>query len=326
MAQPNSSYTELLSLTVQELEDELFDNILTKNAFSATLKQNGSVVPKDGGPQIVIPIMFAENGSYARYSGPQFLNTSQNDVFSSFYYDWKQIAIAIQAHGRELMQNSGRSQNRDLIKSRVMNAKATFENEFNIDMLSDGTGSGGLQIGGAQLLIANTPTSGTVGGISRSTYTFARNQFYRATTDGGAAMSSANIATYMDALDVSIQAYRGKTKTILADNATYRFFEAAVHPLQRINDTQGQLAKIGFNTYRYKQAEVVLEPTVSGMPANTMYFIDPEVLELNPHSQRNLVRLPKRDSYNQDAQIEYLAWMGALTCKNFLRLGVLNNA
>jgi hypothetical protein len=61
------------------------------------------------------------------------------------------------------------------------------------------------------------------------------------------------------------------------------------------------------------------------MPASTMYFLDPDVMELAVHSQRNLVRLSKRDSFNQDAQIEYLAWMGNLTAKNFRRLGVLNN-
>jgi hypothetical protein len=325
MASPNSSFGELLSLTVQELQDELFDQILTKNATTATLKEYGSVSPKDGGPTIVIPVMYAENGSYKRYSGPQQLNTSSNDVFTSFQYEWKQIAVNIQANGRELLQNSGRSQNRDLIKSRVMNANLTFQNEFNIDVLSDGTADGGLQVGGLQLLIAADPTTGTVGGVSRSSYTFARNAYYRGTTDGGAAISASNIVTYMDALDVRIQAYRGKTKVILADDITYKFYEAAVHPLQRITDTNGTLAKLGFNTYKYKQSEVVLEPSVSGMPSTTMYFLDPEVLELCPHSDRNLVRLPKRDSFNQDAQIEYLAWMGNLTAKNFRRLGTLNN-
>lgn len=326
MASPNSSYTELLSLTVQELEDELMDQILTKNATTATLKEYGCVNPKDGGPSVVIPIMYQENGSYQRYSGPQQLNTSSNDTFTAFQYQWAQIALNIQAHGKELLQNSGRSQNRDLIKSRVMNAKMTFENEFNIDILSDGTATGGLQIGGLQLLIASLPTSGTVGGISRSSYTFAQNQYYRATTDGGAALSASNIVSYMDALDVRIQGYRGKTRVILADDLTYRYFESAVHPLQRLTDNNATLAKLGFDTYKYKKAEVVLEPSISGMPTSTMYFLDPDVMELNPHTDRNLVRLPKRDSYNQDASIEYLAWMGALTAKNFRRLGVLNNA
>lgn len=322
MASPNSSYTELLSVTVQELEDELFDQILSKNALTATLKEYGQVVTKDGGPTIVIPIMYQENGSYKRYSGPEQLNTSSNDVFTAFSYPWCQVAINIQAHGRELLQNMGRSQRRDLIKSRVMNAKATFENEFNIDCLSDGSATN--QVNGLRALIANAGT-GTVGGIARASYSFAKNAFYRATTDGGAALSATNIVSYMDALDVSIQAYRGKTKVILADDNTYKYYESAVHPLQRIQNEKGVLARLGFNTYMYKQAEVVLEPSISGMQANTMYFIDPEVLELNPHSDRNLARLPKRDSFNQDAQIEYLAWMGNLTCKNFRRLGCLNN-
>lgn len=322
MTSPNSSFTELLSLTVQELEDELFDQILVKNATTAMLKEHGCVVPKDGGPTIVIPIMYAENGSYKRYSGAEALNTSSNDVFTAYQYSWCQIAINIQAHGREMLQNMGRSQHRDLIKSRVMNAKASFENNFNEDLLSDGASTN--QIGGLQLLIADAG-AGTVGGIARANYSFAANQYYRATTDGGAALSATNIVGYMDSLDVLIQAYRGKTKVILADNAAYKFYESAVHPLQRLTDPNGTLAKLGFNTYKYKQAEVVLEPTVAGMPASTMYFLDPEVLELNPHSNRNLVRLPKRESFNQDAQIEYLAWMGNLTAKNFRRLGVLNN-
>lgn len=323
MAAPNSSFSELLSVTVQELEDELFDQIITKNALTATLKANGSTRSVDGGPTIVIPVMYQENGSYKRYSGAEQLNTGSNDVFSAFQYTWCQVAINIQAHGREILQNMGRSQNRDLVKSRVMNAKTTFENEFNIDMLSDGAATN--QVGGLQLLIASAGT-GTVGGVARSSFSFAKNAFYRATTDGGAAATSANIVGYMDALDVSIQAYRGKTKTILADDAFFKLYEGAVHPLQRITDTNGSLAKLGFNTYKYKQAEVVLEPTISGMPASTMYFLDPEVLELVSHSQRNLVRLDQRNSFNQDTQIEYLAWMGNLVAKNFRRLGTLNNA
>jgi hypothetical protein len=43
--------------------------------------------------------------------------------------------------------------------------------------------------------VADTPTSGTVGGIDRATYSFWRNQTYDATTDGGSAATTANIQT-----------------------------------------------------------------------------------------------------------------------------------
>jgi hypothetical protein len=311
-----------LSLTVQELQDELFDNVLVKNATTAMLKEYGSVRGIDGGPTIVIPIEFAENGSYHRYSGSETLNTTSNQVFTSYSAAWCQVALNIQANGREILQNMGSSQNRDLIKSRVMSAKHSFENNFNEDLLSDGSAAN--QITGLQAHIADAGT-GTVQGVARSAYDFAKNQFYRATTDGNAALTATNIVGYMDALDILIQARRGNTKLILADNATYKLYESAVHPLQRVTDPSGALARLGFKTYKYKQAEVVLEPTVAGMPASTMYFLDPEVIELIHHSSRNLVRLPKRESWAQDAQIEYLAWMGNLCVKNYLRLGVLNN-
>lgn len=322
MPSPNANFGELLSLTVQELEDELFDQILTKNATTATLKEYGCVRPIDGGPTIVIPIEYAENGSYKRYSGAEQLNTTSNDVFTSFQYPWCQFAINVQANGREMLQNMGRSQNRNLVKSRVRNAQTTVENQFNIDCLSDGSLPN--QVNGLQLLIAPAGT-GTVGGIARSSYAFAQNQFYRATTDGGVALSASNIASYMDALDLRIQRYRGKTKVILSDDLTYAMYESAIHPLERLNQPDGKLGKLGFRSYRYKDAELVFEPSISGMPTNTQYWLDPDVIELNPHSNRNLVRLPKRDSFNQDAQIEYLAWMGNLTVKNFRRLGTLNN-
>lgn len=325
MPSPNTSFDELLSTTVQMLEDDLFDNILYKNASTAMLKQYGCVGTRDGGPSIVIPIIYADNGSYKRYSGAQQLNTSFNQTMTSFQYQWKQTALNIQADGREILQNSGKSQNRALVKSRVEVAKMSYENAFNEDICSDGTADGGLQLGGWQLLIADDPAAGSVGGISRVTYSFARNQRYRATTDGGAALAASNIVTYMDRLDIAISAVRGKTRLILADNAAFGFYEAAVHPLQRLTDPNAKLAKLGFSTYKYKSAEVVLEPTDSGMPASTMYFIDPDVVELISHADRNLVRLPTRYSFNQDAQIEYLAWMGALCVKNFRRLGVLNN-
>lgn len=323
MTSPNSNFAgDLLATTVQELEDELFEQILRKNATTATLDLEGSVIGIDGGISIAIPIMYAENGSYKRYSGSEQLNTTSNEVFSVFQYEPKQIAINVQANGREIHQNMGRSQNRDLVKSRVVNAKYTFENNFNIDLLSDGLLPN--QIGGLQQLISDNGT-GTVGGVSRTTFSFAANQFYRATTDGGVALNSSNIVTYMDRLDVLLQTYKAKTKAIISDNASFVLYESAVHPLQRINQEKGALGKLGFRTYQYKDMEVVFEPTASGMPASTQYWIDPEVLELRYYYGRNLNKLPTRQSFNQDAQIEYLAWMGNLTAKNFRRLGVLNN-
>jgi hypothetical protein len=43
-----------------------------------------------------------------------------------------------------------------------------MQNNLSADMYSDGTATSGKQIGGLQLLVADTPTTGTVGGINRA--------------------------------------------------------------------------------------------------------------------------------------------------------------
>jgi len=318
MPSPNANFDDILSITMQRLEPVLVDQITAKNATLSSIDQEGV----DGGPTIVVPIMYAENGSYKRYSGAEQLNTSKNDVFSAFQYPWCQVAINIQTTGRDVAINSGASKVKDLVKSLVLNAKASFQNNFNEDLLSDGSLSN--QVNGFQALISDNGT-GSVGGVSRSAFSFAKNQFFRATTDGGQALSATNIVGYMDDLDLLIGAYKGNTKLILADNATYKMYEGTVHPLQRITAQDGKLARLGFKAYAYKGAEVVYEPQIAGMPASTMYFIDPDVIKLKYHTDRNLVRLPKRDSFNQDASIEYMVWMGNLVASNFRMLGVLNN-
>lgn len=323
MTSPNSTYAnDLLSLTMQEMDGDLFDQIKVKNATIALLDEHGQVRAVDGSPTIVVPIMFAENGSYTRYTGADPLNTTTDDVFSVWQANWKQIALNVQATGREIALNSGKGQIRDLVRSRIMNAKVSYENNFNEDTLSDGAATN--QITGLQAHIADDGT-GTIQGVARSAYSFAKNQFYRGTTDGGAATTALNLVSYMDSLDLLCQTWRAKTKAILADNAFFKLYETAVHPLQRVTQEKGALGKLGFRTYQYKDAEVVFEPTTAGMPASTMYFLDPECLELRYVRGRNMARLPKRDSFNQDMQIEYLASIVQLVGLNYRRLGVLNN-
>lgn len=327
MVSPNTSYDDLLSTTIQELDKggELFNQFATKCALVSLLKEHDCLEYPDGGPNLVTAIDYQTNGSYTRFADAGTLSTVSNQTFTAFVSNWKHIAINIQSFGAERLKNAGKSQRRNLVKSRLKNAKATWRENFNSDLLSDGTATNSLQVTGLQAHIADDPTTGTVQGISRSSWTFARNKRYRATTDGGAAASASNIVQNMDELDLLLMAVQANTKAILSDNTMFKYFEGTVHPLQRLNNEKGALGKLGFRTYQYKDAEVVFEPTDSGMPSATQYWIDPEALVLQIHADRDLVSLGTRQSYTQDAQIEYLGWMGNLCARTYRKLGVLNN-
>lgn len=65
--------------------------------------------------------------------------------------------------GLEQLQNTGKHAVLDLLESRIENAEGTMMNNLSSDMYSDGTASGGKQMGGLQLLVADTGLS-TAGG------------------------------------------------------------------------------------------------------------------------------------------------------------------
>lgn len=62
MAIPNSSYTEIITTTLDNYRDTLADNVLTHNALLMRLNKKGNVDPVSGGVKILENLMYAENG------------------------------------------------------------------------------------------------------------------------------------------------------------------------------------------------------------------------------------------------------------------------
>ena len=104
------------------------------------------------------------------------LNVSPSDVFTAAEFNWKQAAVNVTASGLETrIQNAGPEQVINLLQSRIRNAEKTMANNISEGVYSDGTGTGGKQIGGLQSIVADGG-AGTVGGINASTFTLWQNQ------------------------------------------------------------------------------------------------------------------------------------------------------
>ena len=65
MVAPNSSYSELITTTLDNYRDELADNILNHNPLLARLNKKGNVDPATGGSKLLENLMYAENGQIA---------------------------------------------------------------------------------------------------------------------------------------------------------------------------------------------------------------------------------------------------------------------
>lgn len=255
-------------------------------------------------------------------SGYEVLNVSPSDVISAAEFDWKQASVAVTISGLEQAQNSGADALLDLLESRIEVAEKTMQNNLSADMYADGTASSGKQIGGLQLLVADAPTSGTVGGINRATYSFWRNQKFQATTDGGSAASAANITRYMNTMYMKTMRQSDKVDLIMADTNYYQFYWSSLQAIQRITSTD--MAAAGFTSLQYMGADVVADGGIGGgCPANHMYFLNTDYIFWQPHRDRNMVPLDKRDSINQDATVQLIIFMGNMTMSNAELQGVI---
>jgi hypothetical protein len=332
MASPGLS--EIVTTTLRNRTGKLADNMTKNNALLYRMKKRGTIKPVSGGRTIVQELEYAENVTYQRYSGYEVLNISPSDVFTAAEFDWKQASVAVTISGLEGdVQNTGPEAIIDLLSSRIKNAEKTANNEMWGDMYSNGTASGGKQIGGLQLLVADDPTTGTVGGISRVSWNFWRNQKYQTTTDGGSAASAANIQKFMNALHAKLVRQTDRPDLILADTNYYNFYLNSLQAIQRI--TSNEMGEAGFTSLKYMDADVVLDGFASGAagvagtssaggcPTNHMYFLNTDYIHYRPHSGRNWVPLETVQSINQDATVRLLVWAGNMTLSNAFLQGVM---
>lgn len=326
LVNPSSTMNEIVTTTLRSRTGKLADNVSKNNELLHRLERKGKRKMVNGGRTIVQEMEYAENGTYKRYSGYEALNISPSDVFTSAEFNYAQAAVAVSISGLEMIQNSGEAAIIDLLSSRISNAEKTIMNNIALDCYSDGTADGGRQIGGLQLLVSATPTTGTVGGIDRSTTvgSFYRNKLFSALTTGGAAATSANITSYMNRLWLQLKRATDKPDLIVADNNYYRLYWESLQAIQRIGDATGTSQTLT-PSLKYETADVVFDGGVGGgCPVNTMYFLNTDYIYFRPAAGRNFEALGgERESVNQDAMVKLIVWAGNMTLSNGSLQGVL---
>lgn len=332
MASPNTNWSEIVTTTLYNRTGKLADNVTRNNAILMRMSEKDNIEFARGGVAIAEELEYAQNSTAQWYSGAQALNIQASQVFTAAQFNWRQAAVAVMITGLEQRQNYGKYEVINLVAKRVKNAEKTMENLIASALYSNGTNT--MQIGGLQLLVADTPGSGTVGGISRSTWNFWQNISYSGVTNGGATTSVGNIQNYMNNVYVQLVRGRDKVDLILADNNYYLLYLNSLQAIQRI--TSDKMAQAGFENLRFMGADVVLDggfqgyssdtnPSTGGCPSNHMYFLNTSYMKFRPHPDMNMVPMDpeNRFSVNQDAVVKLIGFMGNMTMSNARLQGVL---
>lgn len=309
MASPNSSFTDIITTTLQGYSGELADNITNHNALLRQIerKGNGNVAT---GRSIVQELEYSENGTVAWYSGAETLDISASETFTAAEFSYKQLAGNVVITGLEEIQNSGREAVHNLLRARIRNLEKSMKNTVATALYATGTGNDGKEFGGLQLLVADTNTN-EVGGINASTYAWWRNYVYDFSTLSITA-SATTIQTAMNTAHINVVRGGDKPDICVAGQTYWLHYLQSLQVNQRFADDKG--AGAGFTNLQFMGTlPVVYDDQCS---ATRMYMLNTDYLFLRKAKGRWMKPAGDKASVNQDAMVMPMYAAGNMTVSN----------
>jgi hypothetical protein len=316
MANPNIS--QLISTTMENQTPKVVDNIAENNILFLKLKERGRILKESGGTTFRETLSYAENATIQSQGQYDTYDTTPQEVITSADFDQKIITGTFTMADLEVEQNNGKERIINLSKGKMDVLKTSFDNYFGDQALGDGTGNGGLDLGGLQLLVADDPTTGTVGGINRANHTFWRNQLYDFSVESVTA-SATTIRSSMNVMYRRCQTQGNAMPDLIISGDTYfGYYEDSLQAIQRFSNSK--LGASGFDTYKYKSADVVYD---SKMSDTRMYFLNTKYMSYKYLGKSMVSASAPTRPHNQGVTVAPMTAIGNLTITNARVHGVM---
>jgi hypothetical protein len=299
------------------------DNIFDEYFLLDNLSKGKSFTSVNGGRTINGAIEYAVNTTFRSYSDTEELDTTRIDVFDEFAFNWKEYAGTVVMSELEKAKNQGEGRKFDLLAGKLENLRNSARKALNEGCFSDGTGNSSKDIGGLQHIVASSPSSGTVGGINRGTYTFWRNQ----------QASGAKSSTAFDNLrSVMRTVYNDSSSGVNAKHPDYAVttqtvfegYQALLVANEQITDKSAASADGNFKNEYMKFMGIPIsydEDCATGL----LYFLNYTNLKLAYQKGYWMKGFPSVDPANQTVDIFKVMTIANLISNNPRRLGVVTS-
>ncbi len=291
-------YNQISATTQKNYIPVLVDNIFDSDPLFNRAKDKGWYESKDGGTEIVQPLMYALTGAAGSYSPTDTLDTTDTDQFTAAVFQWKFYYANITISEADELKNSGDSQILNFVKNKTMAAEMSLK-----DSLQDGlysAGSTATDIGGLRLCI---DAGNTVGGIAQGTYSWWQAQEDSSTT-------TASLSAFQTKFNLN--SINGKTPTVsVATRSIYNSYYALLQPQQRFVDAK--TANAGFQSIMINGIPVIASPKC---PSGHQFLLNEAFLHLYFHPKQNFRFQDFAKPVNQQVQIARVLWAGNLGVSN----------
>ncbi len=261
------------------------------------MEKHGGVRRIDGGRTVVEEARAGQNSTVKWIGENGTVSLADQTVIDGAEFDWSYLMGSVVFTLAEKYKNSGGSDTKliDLVGGKYETLEDSMKNDFHEGILSDGTGSGGLQMEGIASLISTTPTSGTVGGIDRSDADAAwfRNTAATSTTAVGVnAVDASNILDFLDYfMDLTYAGGKVQQQCGLLGSTHWKKACQALKSLQSIVNVS-DTGKAGYNRIMYRGVPLYLSGGInySGNTAQTptrsyLFYCKPGGLNLVFHEK-----------------------------------------
>lgn len=293
--------------TILRMKDFLQDQVFTKIGLLSHLQKKAQVLSQ-GGPTILVPLMFGKNTGAAAYAGDDTINTTGVEGLTMAQGTWRNYAVTVTATGHEIRQNAGEKLI-DIMKAKTEQSMLSLKDRINIDLFQASQDSKKIHA-----LPVFVDATSTVQDVNSTTSSWWQSQVIAA--GSFAARGLADMRNLRDLIgqqsasgDVGVDYY-------LTTRLVYELYEASQVPGIRYESVEQ--ANAGFKALRFGQGAIDFDPNVA---TGELYALPSDALRLVVHKDANMDMGEFKEPTDQDIRTAKIIWMGNLVTTNRRRLG-----
>jgi hypothetical protein len=323
---------QLATTTGRYVSRKLKDASSDSHPLYEAMSKEGGIKRIAGGRTIVDEALSGQNGTVQWVGESGAIDLVDYKVADAAEYAWKYMLAAVTWTLAERYQNSGGSETKiiDVVAAKFDAAKNSMMNQFHAGMLSNGTGSSGLELGGIAALVSTTPTTGTVGGINRASADatwFQNGKFNTGADWADGAVDAGNVLRFLDKM-INPAIRNGKISHQLGflGQTHWEYANSAIQARQSIVNVSGE-GKVGFDRIFYRGIPLYYGNGVNysgatAMTVNRSYLLNvqPGGVNLVFHKEAEFDMLEPIASDNQAAVSRLLFTMANMTIGGLAKL------
>jgi hypothetical protein len=311
----------LIATTLPKVQPSIVDNFFQATPYFWWMKDKGRTSVYDGGESIEIPIMYDENPNAKAYDAYEVMDATPPQGIATTVWKMAHYRVPIMYSRTTAAANKGDSAVVNLIDALKQQAELSLTRCINTDLFTTSrTVNNKLIYSMYQIVDTATVASQTliVGGISRNTYTWWKNQ-WKSICSATAGLADGVRELYSKCSDGSDHPDLG-----LADTDTYWHLESKL--ATSIRFVNQRAAEFGFDNMTYQGMTIMQDKSISTTIADgggTLFMLNTKYNKLHIGSDANFKIITPEYEKWQDAYVGAILVDIQQTCSNCRRNGAL---